>query len=106
MKYTYDIEQFGYNKVENTLYGEAPHLVASLPDGSMHHEAFPSGKKEFYVKNYKTNNERRFRFLTEERDYQELYDEEGNLYGANMFPRTSWIFESEDGIKCSVLIEE
>lgn len=104
MKYTYDIAQFKYRKEDNTLYGEAPHLVTHLPDGSMHHEAFPNGKKEFYIKNYKTNNERRFRFLTEELDYQELYDEEGNLYGALFDPITTWVFESEDSIKCKVRI--
>lgn len=105
MKYTYDICQFKYNKGENTLYGEAPHLVAILPDGLIHHESFPNQKKEFYIKNYKTNNERRFRFVEEEQDYQEQYDDQGNIYAVAFDPIKIWVFESEDGIKCKVRMD-
>jgi hypothetical protein len=105
MKYTYDIQQFKYDKETNTLFAPAHTVYAEMEDGNIHKEPFPNGRKEFYIKNYETNNERRFRFVEEERDYQELYDQEGNIYGVAFDPIKTWVFESEDGIKCKVRVD-
>ena len=61
----YDILQFSYTKETNTFYADAWNLVAYMPDGSFHPEAFPNQKKEFFIHNYKTNGFRRFRFVKE-----------------------------------------
>lgn len=81
---TYDIRQFSWVKKNATFYGEAPHLVGFLPDDTAHPEAFPSGKKQFIIKNYDTGGFRRFR-LVEETDLM-------------------YFFESDDGIKCNIYL--
>jgi hypothetical protein len=84
MEYRYDIKQFHWNKDTNTFYADAWDLVAHMPDGSIHPEAFPNMKKQFFIQNYKTNGFRRFRFVKDE--------------------KLNWLFESEDGIKCYICI--
>lgn len=104
-KYTYDITQFKYDRNTNTLFARANSIYVQMEDGNPHHDPFPNGRKQFYIKNYKTNNERRFRFVEEERDYQEQYDEEGNIYAVAFDPIKTWVFESEEGIKCKVRMD-
>ena len=93
MEYRYDVLQFQWNKDTNAFYADAWNLVAWMPDGSTHPEAFPNQKKEFFIHNYKTDGFRRFRFR------KELIGGIGN----EVF--TEWIFESEDEIECRIGIE-
>jgi hypothetical protein len=95
MEFKYDINQFNWNKETNTFYADAWDLVAYMPDGSIHPEAFPNMKEQFFIHNYKTNGFRRFRFVKEERS---VIDENG-------YDFLNWIFESEDGIKCYICVE-
>jgi hypothetical protein len=98
MEYRYDINQFKWNKDENTFFAEAYFLECIMPDGNIHPEAFPNQKQQFFIDNGKTGGFRRFRFLKEE-----LLDvlDENNEIGYTI---ENWIFESEDGIKCSISI--
>ncbi len=89
----YDIVQFNWNKDTNCFYADAWDLVANMPDGSIHSEAFPTMRGEFFIYNYKTNGFRRFRFVKEIK---------GDIGG---FSCTEWAFESEDGIECRICIE-
>ena len=89
----YDIVQFNWNKDTNCFYADAWDLVANMPDGSIHPEAFPTMRGEFFIYNYKTNGFRRFRFV------KEIKGDIGE------FICTEWVFESEDGIECRICIE-
>jgi hypothetical protein len=89
----YDILQFHWNKDTNSFYADAWNLVANLPDGSVHSEAFPTMKGEFFIYNYTTNGFRRFRFVK---------DIVSNI-GEQSF--TEWLFESEDKIECRIAID-
>ena len=89
----YDIVQFNWNKDTNCFYADAWDLVANMPDGSIHTEAFPTMRGEFFIYNYKTNGFRRFRFV------KEIKGDIGE------FSCTEWAFESEDGIECRICIE-
>jgi hypothetical protein len=93
MEFKYDINQFNWNKDTNCFYADAWDLVANMPDGTIHPEAFPNMKKEFFIHNYKTNGFRRFRYVR---------DIVGNIGG---FPFFEWLFESEDGIECRICVE-
>ena len=92
----YDINQFKWNKDTNTFYADAWNLVAYMPDGSFHPEAFPTLKGEFVMYNYKTNGFRRFRFAKEIRNW--LIDEANTT----KYEMVEWLFESEDGFKCMI----
>jgi hypothetical protein len=102
MEYTYDINQFYWNKEHNTFYADAWDLVAILPDGSIHPEAFPNEKQQFFIRNYKTEGFRRFTFVDEIKDCVADVYEDGSFSQSEI---TSWIFESEDGIRCSICVE-
>jgi hypothetical protein len=93
MEYRYHISQFNWNKDTNTFYGEAAHLVCIMPDGSIHPEAFPNQKGQFFIDNTRTGGFRRFRFRKELK---------GGI-GNEVF--TEWIFESEDEIECKISID-
>jgi hypothetical protein len=99
MEYRYDIKQFNWNKDTNTFGADAWDLVAHMPDGSIHPEAFPNMKKQFFIHNYKTNGFRRFRFVRNVVD--SLIDETDGSKYKMLF----WLFESEDGIKCYICVE-
>ena len=99
MDIKYDILQFQWNKIENTFHADAWNLVGFLPDGSTHSEAFPTMKTQFIMYNYNTNGFRRFRFVKEVT--QLLVDENSNTN----YEITNWLFESEDGIKCSICVQ-
>jgi hypothetical protein len=98
MEYRYHIEQFSWNKDENTFFAEAPFLHCSMPDGNIHPEAFPNMKKQFFIVNTKTDGFRRFRFVEETTNW--LIDENEQT----KYEMIDWVFESEDGIKCKVAI--
>ena len=93
-KFTYDIRQFNWAKEVNTFFADAWDLVAWMEDGLTHPEAFPNMREQFYIKNYKTGNERRFRFVKE---YIDAPDNEP-------WSETFWQFKSEDGIICSICV--
>jgi hypothetical protein len=99
MEYRYDIKQFNWNKDTNTFGADAWDLVAYMPDGSIHPEAFPNMKKQFFIHNYKTNGFRRFRFV--ETIIDSLIDETDD----SKYEIIYWLFESEDGIKCYICVE-
>ena len=95
-QFTYDIRQFGWSKLVNTFFADAWDLVAWMEDGLTHPEAFPNMKRQFYIKNYRTGNERRFRFVKE---FQHTIPTE-------QWSETIWQFQSEDGILCNICIGE
>jgi len=93
MEYHYNIEQFNWNKDINTFYAEAVHLVSMMGDGSIHPEAFPNQKGQFFIDNNRTNEFRRFRFI------KAITSEIGGIR------YTEWVFQSEDGIECRISID-
>lgn len=96
MEYRYHIKQFRWLKYDKSFYAEAPHLECAMPDGSIHPEAFPNQKQQFFIDNPKTGGFRRFRFVKEIRN--SLMDENGN----DEWEMIEWLFESEDGIECYI----
>lgn len=62
----YDIRDFKWVKEENTFYGDGWDLYPS--EEPYYIEAFPNGKKQFVIKNYKTDGFRRFTFKEEATD--------------------------------------
>lgn len=94
----YDIQQFRYTKETNTFYADAWNLIAYMPDGSFHPEAFPTMKGQFVMYNYSTNGFRRFRFVKEITNW--LIDENEHT----KYEMVEWLFESEDGFKCIISI--
>lgn len=103
MEYRYHIGNFYWNKELNTFFSEAWNLSCFNTDGSIHPESFPNGKKEFFIDNPNTGGFRRFRFVKEESSFFHQVDETGNGFD---YECTDWVFESEDGIKCSILVSE
>ena len=99
-EFRYDIRQFRWVKDMNTFFASAWELVAWMSDGSTHQEAFPNMKRQFYIKNYRTGNERRFRFVKEFEVICNAYDD------ATSYTETIWQFESEDGILCDICVVE
>jgi hypothetical protein len=95
----YDILQFIWNAETNSFYADAWDLIANMPDGSVHPEAFPTMKGQFFIYNYMTNGFRRFRFVKETTSDVVDIDNEFN------YSVTNWLFESEDGIKCHICIK-
>lgn len=103
MEYRYDIGSFFWNKEANTFFSEAWNLSCFNHDGSIHPEAFPNQKEQFFIDNPKTGGFRRFRFVKESTETFFGVDESQIEFS---FEVTSWLFESEDGIKCNILIAE
>jgi hypothetical protein len=79
----YDISDFKWVKEDNTFYGDGWDLYAAEPN---YFDVFPSKRKQFIIKNYQTGNFRKFTFVKEV---------------TGVFGET-WLFESEDGIKCQI----
>jgi hypothetical protein len=90
MIYTYDIKHFTWIKELNLFVGIADDLTATLTDGSLHPISFPSYTTQFYIMNYKSKNQRRFRFINSEISY--------------IFHSTTLIFVSDDSIVCRVVL--
>lgn len=99
MEYRYDVSQFVWDKKQNEFFAEACFLECVMPDGTIHPEAFPNMKKQFFIDNSKTGGFRRFRFVNEEA-IETIDGENGQMY-----LYTQWVFESEDGIKCKIAID-
>jgi hypothetical protein len=98
MEYKYHIDQFFWNKDENTFFAEACFLDCQMSDGNIHPEAFPNMKKQFFIVNTDTGGFRRFRFVEEITNW--LIDENERT----KYEMIDWVFESEDGIKCKIVI--
>ena len=81
----YPIQFFTWVKEENTFYGHSHELWH--PDYAYN---FPNDKKQFYIVNQKTGGFRRFRFVKEVESTETWVE---------------YLFESEDGIKCMVLVD-
>jgi len=99
----YDINDFRWSKADNSFYGEANYLY-SLGD---HSSAFPNGKNKFYIKNFKTNDFRRFEFEKEIVVYYESPDKFALEEPVLLFftvEEVSWQFKSEDGILCEIAL--
>jgi hypothetical protein len=88
----YDINSFRWYKQEGTFYADAWTLYAIDEAHQSLIEPFPSGRSQFIIRNLETDGFRRFTF---QRDV--IIDEEH-------FNATEWVFESEDGIQCRILI--
>ena len=93
-QFTYDIRQFNWAKEVNTFFADAWDLVAWMEDGLTHPEAFPNMRQKFYIKNYQTGGERRFKFVKE---FESTIDNEP-------WSETIWQFISEDGILCNICV--
>lgn len=96
-EYYYEISQFFWDKAENAFYSEGWNLHAELKDGTIHPEAFPNGKQQFTIRNSATGGFRRFTFSDSVTEY--FTDSEGGYWEID-----NWVFESEDGIKCYIMI--
>lgn len=84
----YDIRDFKWSKENNTFYADGWDLWDA--DG-YYKMAFPSGKKQFVIKNYQTGHYRRFRFQ------EEVIDPFG----------TYWVFTSDnDEFRCVINLYE
>ena len=82
----YDIRDFLWIKDANTFYGDGWDLWDAE---GIYKFAFPNGRKQFVIKNYETENFRRFTFQYEETD----------VFG------TYRVFESEDKIMCIINLD-
>lgn len=69
----YDIHDFRWNAQEKTFYADGFDLYDA--EGSSMN-AFPSGKKQFVIKNYKTREFRRFTFDKETGEYFQFLSED------------------------------
>ena len=76
-EYWYDIDQFAWNQENKSFYSEADYLF-----NYESYITFPNQGRQFFIKNQKTNNFRRFRLKHESNE--------------------EWTFESEDNIRCIV----
>ena len=72
----YSIDSFKWEKGDNSFYANEVALYTSEGDFKC---TFPNGKRQLYIKNYKTGNFRRFRFL-KEKDTTLEYISEDNIY--------------------------
>jgi hypothetical protein len=79
MTFEYDITDFDWDKHEMTFCADGWDLYPQNIE-FVGTEAFPSGRQQFIIRNYKTGGFRRFTFASE-----------GNRYGSNVL-----VFTSED----------
>ena len=96
MEYRYNIKDFHWNGETKSFYADAPHLLCFNNDGSIHSDAFPNMKSQFFIDNHKTGGFRRFRFVKEITN--SLVDENSHT----KYEMIDWLFESEDGIQCYI----
>jgi len=83
--YVYDIRHFTWVKEENTFFASEEDLY-----DIQNQYPYPNGRKQFFIKNKKTKNQKRFRFVKDSELYQNLYYE----------------FESEEGYKCVIKLAD
>lgn len=93
MDIIYDIKEFNWVVEDNSFYAEAPFLIPCEPYDYYSH-AFPTERKQFFIKNYATGGLRRFRFVSE---FERIDAGEDDFY-----PHTFWEFVSEDDIYCRI----
>ena len=82
----YDIRDFKWVKEENTFYADGFDLYDANGD---YRHPYPNGRRQFVIKNYKTDGFRRFIFKEEATD----------PFGAYR------VYTSEDGIRCVINLD-
>jgi hypothetical protein len=104
----YDISLFRYDKESKTFFGNSWELWDM---DNKYKYPFPTGKKQFYIKNPKTDGFRRFRFISE---IEYVYEADRDILSIiSSVPENVMIediktlnevlvFESEDGISCVI----
>jgi hypothetical protein len=88
-QHIYNIDHFKWYRKFNTFYGKADELY-DCEKNIFSQLPFINGRKQFFIKNKKTEGFRRFRFI---REY---------MRGMNII----YMYKSEDGIKCLVVIKK
>jgi hypothetical protein len=88
----YDMGYFKWHNRENSFYADAWTLFAVDEAHESVAEPFPSGRSQFIIRNLETDGFRRFTFE------RELVINEPGLNA------TEWVFKSEDGMFCKILI--
>lgn len=92
---TYDIDLFDWNKKDNSFYANEEQLYEHT---RYYKYPFPNGRKQFFIKNFKTGEYRRFRFVDEFRRCGWYFDD--NLSSNELLLE----FASEDGILCRIFL--
>lgn len=95
---SYDIREFYWNESTNCFHADAWNLTPICTDNQFHPDAFPNDKKQFYIRNHKTNGFRRFRYIKTDTVNDSI------TYDDIEICETYYLFESEDGIQCKVCI--
>ena len=85
IRHIYDIEHFDWDVDNNTFKGNYNELYDS-ESHNLNKFPFSNGKRQFFIKNYKTSGFRRFRFNKE-------------------INNTVYEYHSEDGIKCHIFLK-
>jgi hypothetical protein len=85
--YTYDIQHFTWVKEENTFFANEETLYDIQ---AYYRYPFPNGQKQFFIRNKRSKNQRRFRFVKDLCSPDNLYYE----------------FESEEGYKCVIKLAD
>lgn len=108
----YDASLFRYDKESKTFFGNSWEIWDM--DGKYQYP-FPTGKKQFYIKNTKTDGFRRFRFINEieyvvEADRQVMdfimsVPDKIRVEDIKSL-KAVLMFESEDGIGCIICYKE
>ena len=83
MQIDYDINSFEWNQRENTFYADVDNVYA-IGEVFSSAEPFPSGKRQFNIRNQETGGFRRFSFVRE----MEIIEPD--------WTSIQWLFRSED----------
>lgn len=94
MQIEYDINSFEWSQQANTFYGDAGYIHA-IGQAHSSAEPFPSGKRQFNIRNQETGGFRRFRFVRE------------MVVNEPDWTFTEWLFQSEDEqpISCILYVD-
>ena len=90
IQHTYNIEDFSWDKEVNTFYGVGDNLY-DCERTHFYQLPFINGRGQFFIKNKRSDGFRRFRFETQ----CDISESE-----------VVYIYSSEDGIKCEVIIKK
>lgn len=108
----YDASLFRYDKETKTFFGNSWQIWDM---DNKYNFPFPTGKKQFYIKNTKTGGFRRFRFAHE---IEYVYEADNDVMDIIMLVpekihikdikplKSVLVFESEDGISCVICYKE
>lgn len=92
----YDIKMFEWDKT-NRLFTQFAHNLHS----PLFPYYFPNGRKQFYIKNYKTNGFRRFRYVSEKTDETSA--------GIHTILSFQWVEDTNmlirDSLFCNIIID-